>query len=379
MTYTQRVEHAIESLNELLDHVDQEELRLVLFDFFGGEGAISNEGAISLDQIYVGELHNPAIVLSYEEGRIVSIAPGPAFRSSNIEEFKRLVAAELLRSEQRVGRAVFAASVPVSGHWSFRPIMQIRPAPSHAPRMDPLYPFIIEFKYEGSTNGRVDQLRRNRRLQELGLLFALLVEPRSWPIARVAGGYRIRGIRHTGTRFSTLRGEPIPEEDSQAFYSRIGHKIGASLTVPRHLRSSLDCFSRAAANVKHAFLRSAYWLRFANGGAGGSQSAAYVALIISIESLMPASERFHITRRFVEFLERFAPPADGGPDPSRRALYEMRSDLAHGRALLRPDLDGWTWATVDPEGMQQHSLFQGASHLARIAAVNWLHDTGGQS
>jgi hypothetical protein len=74
------------------------------------------------------------------------------------------------------------------------------------------------------------------------------------------------------------------------------------------------------------------------------------------------------TARFKEFLDRYL-----GPDESqvRKHLYNRRSQLTHGHALLSADEEidfGW----IHPHSSFDHASVTAAMHLARVAAVNWF-------
>ena len=134
------------------------------------------------------------------------------------------------------------------------------------------------------------------------------------------------------------------------------------------------------------------WVYHADAIWPESHSAAFVALVTAIESLIGTQERcpacnqpvsvasaetcpacrqprYRVTKTFRDFLDRFAPvPPEFAA--ARDLLYRVRSGLVHGLSMLAADLDQVTIMNIDTDRqrLQQELLGQ----VTRIAMYNWL-------
>jgi hypothetical protein len=150
-----------------------------------------------------------------------------------------------------------------------------------------------------------------------------------------------------------------------------------------HFEQAITGYWALSTEQKLKFDNAAFWLQHSTKVYRESRSAAYVAIAIAIESVMPPPERgkqcecckLHIgkgpTAQFKDFITQFVPaPALNGKQISR--LYEVRSKLAHGHDLLIEDQEILAPALESFEDWQDHDIIQ---RLARIALMNWLNHT----
>jgi hypothetical protein len=84
-----------------------------------------------------------------------------------------------------------------------------------------------------------------------------------------------------------------------------------------------------------------------------------------------------VTRRFRDFVDRFAPPEDS-EGITRGRLYAIRSDLAHGRVLF--DLDEaapWSRLRLTPNRLEQDEARDMLARLVKRVIIGWVLVAGG--
>ena len=108
-----------------------------------------------------------------------------------------------------------------------------------------------------------------------------------------------------------------------------------------------------------------------------SRSAAYVALVQSIEALVPESKskvcpscrqpEYQLSRRFADFLEKYTPSETYGD--IRKKLYAVRSELSHGKRLLASE--NWDAVTYQDDG-----AWLEMQHITKRIFTNWVTEHG---
>ena len=395
------MEHVTEELS--VGEVNETELVQLIVGLFG-HGIQSRPNEVE----YSRQGEPCALKLNYRRNRLVSIEAGSGLKREDLELLREKVQSELLSpSEQIVGRAVLFSAYPVTACFESPSFLQILPVPSEAPRPSFTmgeHPFLIEFVFPGSSNWMIRLGRRVREAHRLALFLDVVLEGgirdqglaarHHWIIlssepaqkARYAycqEGYGYAGFRPEGGGFSSLKTwGPMKRADPKTYFSRWGIESGRPLEIPTNMERLFERFRALTIGAKEQFLRAAFWYRHATQVHSYSSSASFLALIHGIEALMPAEEGAtrcsacerplgkSTTQRFVEFLEEGV-PATEDVKSARRALYIVRSKLAHGGDLLRRDLDPW------PVGLRPEttSEWQDASHafgLSRLALLTWL-------
>jgi hypothetical protein len=383
--------------------VDERELAGVILQVFG-HGSQESENEIACGR--QGEPH--AVKLLYEDNRLESIMAGPRLRPEDLEQLREKIRSELLEpSDQRVGRGVLFSSYPVTGYFEAPGFFRILPVPQEAPK-PPFalghHPFLIEFTFHGSPNFMIRAGRRYREAHRIALVLNAILEGtitdlgmrarHHWVIVShkpgqalkyeyLQEGYGFEGLGPKRDVFSALDElEPIKHVDPQVYFSRRGLEIGRSLEIPTVMADLVRRYRYLDIKRREQFLRAAYWFRHAMVVHPYSGSASFLALINSIEALMPREKGpplcqeckqpvgKSITQRFVEFLDTMV-PGNGDVESARRSLYRVRGKLAHGGDLLREDLDPWD-TPLHPERTSQGEDARHAYGLARLALVNWL-------
>lgn len=387
--------------------VDDRELVQIIAPLFGSGLQQSENEVVYYRQ---GEPH--ALKLIYEDNRLQSIQAGPGLRPEDVRALREKAQVDLVApSAALVGRAVLFSSYPVTGYFEADGMFQILPVPPEAPKpsysMAP-HPFLIEFRFNGSPNFQVRLARRFRESHKLALFLNVVLEgtiTNPGPTHRAywvlvshepgqpakydycQGGYGYEGLNLESKAFSPLNDlEPMKQVDHVVYFKRWGIEVGRSLEVPKSMLQLVEQHRGLGVETREQFLRAAFWYRHAIVEHSDSGSASFLALINSIEALVPDEKGATVcpeckrsigksmTQRFVEFLEDIV-PGTGNVESARRNLYRVRGKLTHGGDLLRVDLDPWP-AGLHLELTSEREDTSHAYGLARAALVNWLARQG---
>ena len=292
-------------------------------------------------------------------------------------------------------------------YFRFEDDFHILPVPEQAPRPNFLladHPFLLQFRFAGSPNPLVEQMRRHRRGIEIELLLSTLVANHirsdrttvhRWVIPTPVGdppriqqsvlcqvGYFYEdssGIQEAFTACNDISALRIV--DPGQYYSRYGIRTNQELDLPANLTAGIDAYNQLSPAVQRKFLNSCFWLQHSHTVFHGSRSASYMALILAVEALMPRPEagkpceacKLSVgkgpTKRFKEFLARCAPANDTSRGELDR-FYAIRSKLVHGGGLLLSDrqLFGSGGLEDFEDSQRQFHLHQ----FVQVAMVNWL-------
>jgi len=342
--------------------------------------------------------------------QIISIEPGPGFSDEAFALFKDKVHTTLIMSTGAIIRAdILFSSKPVKG--SFRATngqLQIIPAPDQAPRPPMMiadHPFILEFPIKRSSDGFVTNNRAMRRALEFTwILNALLratisrLGPRVrhlWGLVQsdnlvastqqnvkwVQEYYAIDNLPAQYAEFSPAYPEQIQVIPHDEYY---GSPFLASdyLVLPDTISLLLERTDKISLADRSRFIRAARWFHAATPLHFHLISSCFVALVSAVEALMPDAAGQEIcptclkdrspgpTQRFQDFVEAYAPTSHS-EEQNRKWLYRIRSDLAHGRDLLRFDSAPWDWSLNTTSASEREALDQ-LFRIVRTVIVNWL-------
>ena len=157
----------------------------------------------------------------------------------------------------------------------------------------------------------------------------------------------------------------LEEVDPESYYATVGHD-GQGLRVPGDLDESICRYFGLSKENRDKFGRAGFWMSMASRQWTVSLSASFASLAIAVEALGERSLR--PTKRFSTFIERYAPGAS--LENRRRTMYDLRSDILHGSALMEMDQDAdFGWA---PPEEKDRALMKELWGLTRIAMRNWL-------
>lgn len=154
--------------------------------------------------------------------------------------------------------------------------------------------------------------------------------------------------------------------------------------MPKSIQHCLDIFDALDTDNRQKILRASFWLDHSSQVWRLSKSASYQSLIQAVEVLIdipkkqPKCTECHRTlgvgptALFTTFLDKYS-PASSTLEPARSELYNVRSSLSHGNALLHMD-QGVVFNWYNPKPPHENLLISNARLLCRRAIINWLMD-----
>jgi hypothetical protein len=264
------------------------------------------------------------------------------------------------------------------------------------------HPFVLQFRFPTSSNPAIRNIRKSGKEHEISLALSGMLAGSVWPLAQpgrhhwvllphetgkalraayLQEGYLYPGFVAEADRFASVEGIPqLPKIVHSEYYCRWGISGDSRFEVPESLDQLLDAFYDLGADSRAQFLRACYWFELAGKLYTSSRSAAFTALVSSVETLMPPQDRCSrckecgqsvaksTTQRFVEFVEGMA-PWGGGIEKARKELYRTRSALLHGGCLLPSDYLGL--CPAEGAGTEFENMDH-AQRLVRLVLANWL-------
>ena len=323
-----------------------------------------------------------------------------------VDDIERLLLAPTIR---RVSRRVMFADLPLVGWWQAGAIV-LREAPSEAPRPPQIlgdHPLILEVEFDATDDFFFNALRSDRVSHEYALVLSLFLPSLHLAKRFIAfhWGLVTPGVEGFGTepvrpqwmqeyydvpgleRFADTHTpkadlQDLPSEPDAVFYSREGISIDSGFTIPDSLSAWMEKYTALSAAQKTRLLRAAYWLSHARQVRSLSASAALVAMVQVIESLVPTPTGQGRcptcglmtgpgpTQSFTAFVEKYGFP-NAADQASAKLLYQQRSQLTHGHDLLLADREiGFGWTT--PGDAEEQGRLRYANRLVRICAINWF-------
>ncbi len=365
---------------------------------FGGDGI----GSYAIRLVY----HNK------EKQRLIKVVAGPTLSEESAGAFRAKIDRELQEpNKAEIGTAVLFAYLPVNGWFRYRDKFQIQPVPPNAPRGHSLFgdhPLLVQFPFRPSQTPFLGGYRRTAELRRIQPLLNCLLEvsvfmPEAsrhhWVLDTGASGhtsqYRPAGYilpdRFSADSFAPVESIPsLARVDTQEYYARtvVINDPDRSLEIPESLELLLDRFFLAPLEVQSRFLRGCFWFDHAKNASVYSDSAAFTALISSIECLIPQDKSVGkcpvcdrptgrgSVRRLVDFFDEFAPATTKFQEARTRLYYEFRSRLSHGGELSFADRTLF-FPALTPEGIEEQKLSREVWGLVKVVLLNWLHSRVG--
>lgn len=384
------------AIDLLQSHCDPTEFIAVLIHHFGRYQTDSETKVIFTDPEDGGTL---TVSLTKRDRIEVSGKLSSARQSAIRRDVRRV-----LIDDQKlcIAEVVAYSGKPVVGYFVLADHFQVLPIPSGHLRAGHGYgsqnPFRLRFRYTGSADFGIDGTRWHRQaLRYATLLNAFLdtniqVGP-SWPESGwlVNGHDQPSSWHQLGFTFPGQNGKPgewldtseltecevVPSAD---YYSTHAPFDGV-LRVPSDLRESLSAALALTDESLVRFTRVARWLYQVPGLWRHSQSAAFVALVSALETLVEPAEPqpcngcgqpvFQISKRFKLFLETHVPGLAAEPR-LRDTLYRVRSSLVHGSRLLQRDLEPFR-GVLDLRLRGEAMLHAKLELITTIAIHSWIH------
>lgn len=308
-----------------------------------------------------------------------------------------------------IAERVIFANRPVIGAWEHAGL-SMKQVPDEAPRPHQLaapHPFVLQVQYQGVPDSLTRTLRFSQAIFHTHALLSVLLTglrplpgsgfSASWGLPAVGPDdppaeeiqNRVSQLYQPGYFCSNLSGsygEKIPILSDEAYYGRPGVYIGEKFDLPSSLPTRLSQYSRLNSSDLRQFQRAIHWYTHSLNVAATSRSAALVAAIQAIESLMPKQLGIRDecpecnrdrgpgpTKKFKEFIEHYYPFS--ASEKNRKTMYSERSNLTHGWDLLYADR-GTPFGWNHPAMAFEHGLVEHAQQTARGALINWLSARG---
>jgi hypothetical protein len=402
----------------LVGQVNDAELSSVLLMHFGNAmSGMSNEAHFS----HRDKNKSGNIKLTYRNGEIIS-ADGSNLKTEDITLLADKVKRELVETPGTVpARCILLSSFRVTGSFGHGNLC-IYPVPDDAPKAPDLtyeqrfaeqltieHPFVAEFPINRSVNFVIQFERLEREARKYALLLNLFLEGKVSRVSRgrqrhwvheegadlfsgykyLREGYRYNNFGDTGIEPSFFLRNVFPPMETMRYneyFTDTRNDLNPPMRVSTLLPTFLDRFDRLNKAQQARFLRSAFWFHHASNVSQESNSAAYLAIISSIETLRPSvssnaqcekcgkSLGKGATQRFIDFLNEMVPTSERDKK-ERRELYSLRSGLTHGGDLFHSDTEALRG--TNPKSANEFHSYTIAMDLAREALLNWLMKTTG--
>jgi hypothetical protein len=182
-------------------------------------------------------------------------------------------------------------------------------------------------------------------------------------------GYLFSGFIEESDEFESADGIPrLPEVEPNDYYSRWAISSESHFEVPDNFAELLATFYDLPGSHREQFLRACFWFELSNRFYTLSRSAAFAALVSSIEAVMPDQRQPKYTQRFKKFVNQMA-PSSGNVEQSRKKLYRVRSELLHGNRLMPSDYLGLSPSLRSGE---EFETLQQARSVVKLVLANWL-------
>lgn len=377
------------------DDYDPVEFATVLTSYFGRSSGTAEETSF-------GDQDSPSLRARWnKKGALLSLDPGPLFDLADVPRLQVRLAAALETKTKVARRFVVMTRRRVEGAIGFPDWFVMTPAPQHAPR--PAFgfgggnPAIMEVLVTATADSSVMMSRANQAMNELELVLAAFLKDQierppidgrfHWVLDNAELGkpvhaqahYALDGFVNQAADLSDIKPFPsIRHIDPNDYYAS-GLSAGNSLELPETLPTLLTIFRSLDENARKTFLRAAYWSKAIPKLWAVSQSAAYAASVRAIETLMPVAPAgmpcdscgnppSQKTRQtFADFVDGLT--AGQIPRKQRLDLYDRRSRLVHGGAILLRDEDVFC---SSPSYLRESTDQYFLTDLVYIVLHNWM-------
>ena len=408
-------------LNLIKEQEKDQELFCVLEDYFRRPHQFRFDDNGNMRAfVYSNTDGNPVLeVLLTKKGRIDKISSQLSKQETKVLE-EQIKHAVLDNNGDKIGQVVcfFTGSVETYYRCDH---FQILPVPAHAPKSPMLAhsPFLLQFTYPTSSNWRIEAMRcmeQEQRYINLLTLFlhtVITINPSRPTPTWTRGfeqqnsselrfpGYFYPDYAHSIDTFSDTsdyqQNASIPAKDYytgiHAFYNTIiagQHE----LRIPDNLCLSFEKVRSLSKKDRENFYHACYWLRQAQ--IASSRSLSLIALITAIECFIekkqcPACHQervvalgrcevctepiYKLTESFKDFVEKWLPVV-ARDQTALSLLYDTRSSLVHGSAVLLSDSHPWIQFEENKQAYNEYSIYDRAYILTKAVLNGWLH--GGQ-
>ena len=284
-----------------------------------------------------------------------------------------------IQNEHKYAEKYIYSFEPINAEFNYKNKIILKRLPSEAqqpPFSWAKHAVKLEVKYNGHHNPRLNALRSQKALREAELLL-------------VALDSKIRSNTSSNSRHEWVIDTSDPNNWSTKYLS-VGYHFDKNpssnqsetaqpQSFTENIETPLDKYFNLEQTKMEQFLRACFWLDNANEIYCHSRSAAYIALINAIETLLPDSSSDtckvcnkptkSISANFREFLDNYVP--NELENNYKNELYDLRSKLTHGKALLILDQQIGGMGVRDKYERYQ---YRDVEKIVRIALRNWLSE-----
>lgn len=320
------------------------------------------------------------------------------------EALSNQVSSILIRNQTLgIGQSLcFTAHDAVEGVYRYKDIFQVLPIPEdapHAPMLVADHPFVLQFRYSSCSDGTINGHRRMEKAIKLTRTLNTLCSNAVFPPPRyvqhfwgilpekeftsrvIQEGYGYPGFSPELKDFSNKNHlTPIQIVPAATYYDFDFFSGGYAVTLPDSIEEYLDKVFSLKGHDADKFEIASAWFSQVRPLWRHSSSSALIAVVSAIEALLdktsePCKEcgqpKFEITKKFRAFLKEFVPGIEERFPQELRAIYRMRSDVAHGSSLLVADLEYWNYFGT-PLQQWQDEFQRNTFYITATALRNWV-------
>jgi hypothetical protein len=354
---------------------------------------------VSKREITFPATHDYRLKLRIRHGQVEQVYAGKALTEADLCQLLEQVEADL--KDDRIaeyGVEILFAHKPVTGGFRFGAIpMQILPPPAEAPRApySAHHPFILEYPMRAYRTPELRLRRRHKNAMEWARVLNASLHgaittyssPRPkqmWAINSsditsapfwANRAYCFSGHRPLTNELSE-QGELLRIVPADAYFGDARTRMQVALPVDAFfVPDNLDLLASAFVNLdsvkRRRFLRSAAAIYSAQELWDVSISSYFLSCVQAIETLArdvgPGS-----TKLFREFVKKYC-LTSGVTDTVLKALYGVRSALAHGEYLFQLDEAPWSsnMASI-VASLGEEEIYSAALTVAKTGLRNWL-------
>jgi len=393
-----------------VEKVNQQELFAVLLDHF--ESAQHNIQCIRFQKKEYTYFLDVRLNKKNQAVDIVNSKDFPKVELINLKNKikETLVENQILQFAQVI---CFTPSKKIEGYYRYKDLFQLLPMPKEYPQT-PMrsadHPCLLQFSFTSCPDPSICFKRIDEKSQQYLRILNVLLKDRIF--AKFTRGIRDNWIQDDkstvkwgGVGYQTRDGftvnmknfsatnnlKPIKTIPAQEYYSNniqqsLLHGRGSvfdrsvSLVLPDSISNSLDTALNLPEEEFNKFLNACAWYDRIEEFWNISHSSAFISSVIAIECLRDKSKDEHcgeckqiknITKNFKEFLSEYVPFIDQVPQV-KKAIYDIRSKLAHGVNLLSQDIEPWN-NTINPKAMSEARVEQALLFIITVTVLrNWL-------
>lgn len=358
----------------------------------------------SIEELNFGDQNFPSITIKWSsKGEVKSVVAAKDLDDDDIFKLEVALAEALKPTETQYRRFPLFSHLPVSGAIGIEGWFQIVRAPTTAPQPTSGwgdYVSVLEVCVQGSSLPMLVNQRAYRQAREIELLLSAITvagfrmptrnsesvwifDPSDECKAKhLQQGYSHADVSGTIPNFSDISSmDDIELIPINGYFDGRSQGSSDNATLPQTFPILALKFDALNKRDKGRFLRAAHWVMHIDEVWRISRSAAYIAAVSAIESLLPPPPKAEapcpscgiektegLTQRFAEFVNVMV----GGAIPRKQRLefYRRRSRLVHGQSIAKnDDLD---LTSTDPTRLREDGDQRWLTAITRIVLHNWL-------